>query len=406
MAVVKQGLKGSNLISNNIRKTDISNNNNNTSYGKTFGVVNGINLPTPKMYNKVNGRIGTIFYLDANSSKLIDGEPFNDDFLDTCLIAYSLNPNIHYYPLIGEIVEIKQAPSIDSINTPGNDINAFYWAQVINLFGNEQQNSQLTNPNSILGKTFTESDNNKNLIAYEGDHILSGRKGNSIRFGSTVGILSIPGLPNYNEWSLIGKEGDPILILSNGHNYSSTSSSLYVEQINKDASSIYLTSTQALPIETNSEGIESPIYGIPVDPGKYNNSQIILNGDRILVNSKRDEIMLLAKTNTILKANNINIVGNSVQLSSENVYLGKNNNDLPDEPVLLGYKTIDLLIDFISVIQDFTNSASPSVDSNGAPIASLKMAADRLNVDLDKIKEKLNMNNSDIYIASKKVYVS
>jgi hypothetical protein len=405
MSVIKQGLKGSNLISNNIRKTKSNINNTNTNYGKVYGVVNGINLPTPKMYNKVGGRIGTIFYLDANASKLIDGEPFNNTFLDTCLIAYSFTPNTQYYPLVGEIVEIKSAPSIDSGNTPGNKLVASYWNQVINLFGNEQQNSQLINPNASLGKTFIES-NSKNLISYEGDYILSGRKGNSIRFGSTVGSFSIPSLPNYNEWSIIGQEGSPILILSNGHNYSSNTSSFYTEKINEDESSIYLTSDQALPINTDLSNLKSPIYGEPTFPNIYNKSQVILNGNRILINSKKDEIMLFAKTNTIIKSNNINLIGNSVQLSSEEVYLGQNGNDLPDEPILLGFKTIDLLTDLISVIQTFTTSVSPSVDSMGGPIAALKTAADRLNIDLDKVKKKLDINNPEIYIASKKIYAS
>ena len=406
MAVLKQGFKGSNLISNNNRKTTSTEGSSKPTYGKVFGVVNGIDLPTPKMYDKAKGRIGTIFYLDAEAAKTINGTPFNDAFLNTCLMAYSLDPKIQYYPLLQEIVELKQAPSIDAPNIK-NQTPTIYWSRVVNVSGDSQQNAQSQNANSILGKTFEEDSNNKNLVSYEGDYTLYGRKGNSIRFGSTVGLYSIPGLPNYNEWSLVGKNGSPILILSNGHNYSSTTSPLYTEQINKDASSIYLTSTQVLPIELDSTGLKSPLIGEPISPEKYSNPQVILNGDRILINSKRDEIMLFSKTNTILKANGINLVGNSIELSSNDIYLGKKTNgDLPSEPVLLGAKTIDMFEDLISYMQTFLNSISPATDSNGVPIAAIKAAADKFSQDLEKVSDKLDPDNTGKYIASNQVFIT
>jgi hypothetical protein len=404
-AVVKQGLKGSSLISSNVRKTTSSGDNNKISYGKVYGVVNGINLPTPEMYQKVGGRLGTIFYLNADASKNKDGIPFNTPFLDKCLIANAYEPNIQYYPLVGEIVELKQAPSIDSQNAVNNSIPSLYWSRVINLLGDSQQNAQLTNQNASLGKTFVESDN-KNLVSYEGDYILSGRKGNSIRFTSITGLYSSPNTINFNEWSSVGKEGNPLIIFSNGHNYASTPSALYVEQINKDASSIYLTSTQTLPIEIDSTGLKSPLIGEPIAPEKYNDPQVILNADRILINSKKDEIMLFSKTNTIIKGNGINLVGNSIQLTSNEVYLGNNGNDLPDEPVLLGFKVIELLSDLVEAIQTFSTNASPAVDSMGVPIAALKVAADRLNADLEKVKDRFKSENTNEYIASNKVFVS
>jgi len=405
MAVVKQGLKGSNLISNDTRKTTSSDGTPKISYGKVFGVVNGVNLPTPKMYDKAKGRIGTIFYLDINTAKNIDGT-LNNDFLDTCLIAYALSPNTQYYPLLQEVVELKLAPSIDTPNVT-NPTPTNYWSRVVNISGDSQQNAQSQNPTSSLGKTFEENSNNKNLISYEGDYILSGRKGNSIRFGSTVGLYSISGLPNYNEWSLVGNNGSPILILSNGHNYSSTTSPLYTEQINKDASSIYLTSTQALPIELDSTGLKSPLIGEPISPEKYNSSQVVLNGDRILINSKRDEILLFSKTNTILKSNGINLVGNSIELLSNDIYLGKKTNgDLPSEPVLLGQKTLDMFEDLVSSMQLFLNSISSAVDSNGVPIAAIKAAADKFNQDLERVSDKLDPDNPNKYIASNQVFIA
>jgi len=64
--------------------------------------------------------------------------------------------------------------------------------------------------------------------------ILEGRFGNSIRFGS-----SNP--RGKNNWSENDSEGDPITIISNGQ---SGDKSISIENINGDASSIYLTSNQ------------------------------------------------------------------------------------------------------------------------------------------------------------------
>ena len=70
MAVLKQGLKGSNLISSNNRKTTSTEGSSKpTLWLRYFGVVNGIDLPTPKMYKQAEGRLGTIFYLDAEAAK-------------------------------------------------------------------------------------------------------------------------------------------------------------------------------------------------------------------------------------------------------------------------------------------------------------------------------------------------
>jgi hypothetical protein len=406
----KFGLKGSSLISNNNRKTQSSGTSVSLSYGKVFGVVNGINLPTPTQYERAGGKIGTIFYLDADSSKNIIGN-MSDTFLNTCLLASPISPNTQYYPLINELVNIVVAPSMDFQTLKDAPKNTSYWSQIVNIWGDSQQNAQSPAQNVELGKTFTET-NNKNLISYEGDYILSGRKSNSMRFSSTVGLFSNIIQPNYNEWSKVGDNGSPILILSNGHNYNSTALPLYVEQINKDASSIYLTSTQVLPLEVDRIDIQTPLNN-PVDVDKYHDSQVILNGDRLVFNSKKDEILLFSKTNIGLNTNNSIILNakNNVYLNSNNVYLGSSpNNTLPQEPLLFGHKTIDLLGELISALRDFSSTSSSSTAITGAPgdsspIIQLKSACDNLNTILGKLQKQLEPDSKN-YLASNKIFIS
>ncbi len=97
-----------------------------------------------------------------------------------------------------------------------------------------------------LGHYFNEQLNRKALLPYEGDFILEGRFGNSIRFGSTAISDNIPNTSK-NNWSEGGQTGDPIIIIRNGQgNQTSEGWVPTIENINYDDSSIYLTSNQKI----------------------------------------------------------------------------------------------------------------------------------------------------------------
>ena len=98
-------------------------------------------------------------------------------------------------------------------------------------------------PELRLGKYFQESENIRPLLPYEGDIILEGRFGNSIRFGSTTNNQVNP-----NRWSVEGEIGSPITIIRNGQIGDEQNPSIepIIEDIDGDDSSIYLTSDQQL----------------------------------------------------------------------------------------------------------------------------------------------------------------
>jgi hypothetical protein len=413
MAVIRQGLRGSNSTSNDTRKASSSPGSSNSSVGKVFAIVTAENTPTPAMYEKAGGvsGIGSVFYLGYESSKQINGD-LSDNFLNTCLIAKPIQPNVTYYPLIGELINLYSAPAPASQITKKGTKTTTYWAGPINLWNDSQSNSQTTLSNAPLGKTFTETANNKNLLSYEGDYILFGRKSNSVRFGSTVRSFSNPNTPNGNGWSSVGNNGDPILLITNGHAYTSSSALLYVERINDDASSVYLTSTQAVNLIPDKNSGLNPFTN-PISVNTYNGSQVIANGDRIVLNSKKDEVMLFAKTNIELNTQNIiNLnADNRIHLNSSKIYLGPATvkgtiNNLPGEPILLGYQTMDLLSEILSVLNEFSNTISPTIGApQGMIVASIKSAADRLADKTEKLLDRLEPGAKN-YIASTKIYIS
>ena len=95
-----------------------------------------------------------------------------------------------------------------------------------------------------LGKYFQELENIRPLRPYEGDTIIEGRYGNSIRLGATT----FNNLPNKNRWSNEGEIGNPITIIRNGQIGDERGESFehILEDVDGDDSSIYLCSQQQL----------------------------------------------------------------------------------------------------------------------------------------------------------------
>lgn len=189
------------------------------------------------------------------------------------LIAKPLFSNLKQYPLVGEIVQIIPGPS-DRLNE-GKSNQDFYYTLPFNTWNSTHHNAfpdlveytnfiidnkstynqveEGSNQNNSgeyqeypLGKTFKEKSNIKDLLPFEGDVIMEGRWGQSIRFGSTVTEKS-----NVNSWSKNGNDGDPITIIRNNQGNQSIQEGYIptVENINVDGSSIYLTYNQSINIQ-------------------------------------------------------------------------------------------------------------------------------------------------------------
>ena len=154
-----------------------------------------------------------------------------------------------------------------------------------------------------LGDTFQERLDVRNLLPYEGDYIYQGRWGNTIRFGSTVTDAPIP-----NPWSSVGENGDPITIIKNGQHEEDTDPwEPQVEDINTDLSSIYLTSTQALPIDVSSKSYNS-YFNAPTATNEFDSEQVVINSGRILFNSKDDNILLSSFDTINLNSINLSLI--------------------------------------------------------------------------------------------------
>jgi hypothetical protein len=325
-------------------------------------------------------------------------------------IAYPLHPNTKNYPLINEIVFLITLPST-GIGLTWNATRSYY-VNVVSLWNHPHhnaypENSNISPPSQVkdytqitagsvrritdqsteiyLGQTFAERSNIHPLLPFEGDVIQEGRWGNSIRFGSTV-------MDNQNNWSTVGFDGDPIMILRNGQSISANDEGWIpiTEDINKDLSSIYSTSTQKIPLEASSTSYISYKTDTPSNPKEYqNNPQIILNSGRLVFNTTQDHILLSSKKSINLNAfSSVNIDAPDTIIQSTNVYLGSKD---ATESVLLGDTTVSLLKTLVQNLQSFTQICSTLVGvPPGAPLAPLNAVASQLTTTLSQLSTNLD----------------
>jgi hypothetical protein len=293
-----------------------------------------------KEYGEWNG-IGTIFYDSITNPTISRGTAVYSDMVPYALPLFS---NIKHYPLINEIIYITFLPGSNLTNDV--DSTVAYYFPPINTWNSQHHNAvpmvstispsqtqdyvqtesgsyrrvEDTSTEIYLGDTFKEKIDIHPLLPYEGDTIYEGRWGNSFRLGSTVKNPTIP-----NKWSSVGTNGDPILILRNGQTtYGSDPWIPETEDINNDASSIYLTSTQQLPLFPASVRNFSFSKSIPpTSVSQYEGNQIILNSGRLVFNAKSDSILLLAGKTIQLSCNEtLGIDAKQISLTADKVYLG------------------------------------------------------------------------------------
>jgi hypothetical protein len=355
--------------------------------------------------------LGTIEYENVINPNAIDPLP----------TAKPLYGNIKNYPLINEIVYILSLPSTLIGQLTSNTIS--YYVSTVALWNHPHHNAYPSNSNEKpstqqkgynqtelgntskitdqtleikLGNTFIERSNIHPLLPFEGDMIYEGRWGNSIRIGSTV--KNSP-----NTWSSIGTNGDPILILRNGQGKQTEEGWLpVVENINNNESSIYLTSTQNIPLElpiiknNNYFSYFSYKNNPPAAPNKYSGKQVIVSSGRLVFNSSEDHILLSSAKSISLSSNlGVNIDTSVFTVQSTNIYLGSKN---ATEPLLLGNQTTTLLNQLINNLAAFAQVCSILVSTPpGTPIAPLNIAATQLQgslnalqANLDNLKSKYN----------------
>ena len=264
------------------------------------------NETNPERYNALgeHDAVGAILYTKLNDIRPIDGSTRRMSF------AKPLFASITQYPLVGEIVYLVRGPS-STYDDNGEAIK--YYIPAIKIQGHPNHNAlpdvvytdkeELSNDEIEggatntedeeitvnLGEYFQESEIIRPLRPYEGDTIVEGRYGNSIRLGATTSNE----ISDFNRWSNEGEIGNPITIIRNGQHEDESKESFehILEDIDNDDSSIYLCSNQQLSyfvpasLYQVSYGGENIELMSPVEPGTSDDPITESTGEDTVVSS-------------------------------------------------------------------------------------------------------------------------
>ena len=231
---------------------------------RVVDIILDINHPRAEEYGGYDS-IGTIFYQNIYRANQGDNTRLTED-------ARPYFSFLKQYPLINEIVLILNAPT--KFYNDDRKSNHKYYLPSVNIWNHHHNNALADtsyyiegdegaspNYNTVggqvvrvaegdnsveipLGKYFNENLSLQPLLPFEGDTIIEGRFGNSIRFGATAKEAN-----DKTAYSTKGETGDPITIIRNGQLIEERDNGWEhtIENINTDHSTIYLTSNQVLP---------------------------------------------------------------------------------------------------------------------------------------------------------------
>lgn len=293
---------------------------------------------------------------------------------DKTYLAKPANINLKQIPLVGEFVIVYKTFNEQATSDKWRE--SWYYVSSIDVQSTVNENmlpglsdglDLIEIDNVTPGKTFIRKSVSP-LQAYEGDYLLEGRNGNSIRFGSTISTDYPRGYYTKSpKWHTPGNiSGDPIIILSNGRK-SLANKEFVVEDIETDASSLYLTSTQTVDNLKYSRAISG--YAVP-----RINSHLIGVADRIVLRAKTDLVIMDAEEGIIL-----NTPG-KVRIGASDA----------TQPIPYGNRLKDILEDIVQVLAQGTiGPGGPGKPVAAAKISEIAGKLGKLNSKKIFIKEEL-----------------
>jgi len=334
--------------------------------------------------------------------------------------AFPYFSNLTNFPLRNELVYIFKLPS--SKLQENTEKEVYYYLTPLNIqnhpnhnalpgiFNNdylpesEQRDYKQTstgatkqiadaNPDLDLGNYFRENAQIKPLKKFEGDVMIEGRVGNSIRFGTTAIQDGSP----LNNWSVDGYNGQPITIIRNGQGAQGQVAFLPTEEnINNDNSSIYLTSSQRIPLIPSSENDYYSYTQKPQTAGNYFGDQILLSSGRLFFNSRSDSIFLSSKKTINLNSlESVNIDTDNLIVQSTTIHLGDKD---ATQPALYGHKTVDILEDMLTLIEALLKASTTAI-AGPFPVPALNQVG-TLNVgQIKQLRKQLR------YLQSETVFI-
>ena len=317
-------------------------------------------------------------------------------------IAYPSQGSIKKLPLKGEIVVLESLPDSNLFTSISS--KKVYYTRTVDIWNHPSYNGYPDEYQPVtvgdLGRGVIEPITVNPLLPFQGDMLIEGRQGQSIRFTGFKSELADG--TNINTFVDDKNNGKPLIIISNDQISTDNGFDHIKEDVNEDSTSIYLTSDHVIPLEAASNKRDSyNITGsyVPENFDTYRGSQLIANSGRIVLNSKEDSILLSATRTVGLNGQSINLDGEEyIALHAPNIYLGLNSSK-EKQPVLLGTETVKLLKDLVDLLRTFSRELVRARTFSGESIPKFLEIFFLISGKLNTIEGQLDS------LKSKKVWV-
>lgn len=302
--------------------------------------------------------------------------------------AYPMeNTGVVEYPLMNEVVVVgKYADQYFytrklNINSTVNSNAAFYAERISGRNdGNVNEyspNGKYNGPKSkmnfyggdnyegILGSYFKFNPKIRTLRRFEGDTILESRFGSSIRFGAYDSTRR----NDNGEGEYSDNGGNPMILIRNRQApiqspQGRTAKGYTIEDINKDGSSIHMTSGKTISGFVPQVGTQM-INGKTAEKiPQLKGDQIIINSDRLVFSSKANEMLFFSKNRIGFATDKIFTVSSAqemtfstpknVTINARQIFLG--DHAKTGQPALLGRDTILWLEKLVDALNTSINS--------------------------------------------------
>lgn len=363
-------------------------NSDTIDYGRVVDVIVDSSHPRYKQMGGTQALYG-VFYqplLERQAEDLGDEKAY-------LRFAYCKQNSLRQIPIKNEIVTLEVGLSAFGVEDRDSNVDQrkVYWTSIVpvwnhphlNIYPDTWKMEHKGQKEADLGPSFQENMNIKPLQLNAGDVVLEGRHGQSLRFGGTC---SVP-----NDVSTKETNGQPYTILRNGQ--ATVKSSTCVEDVNKDDSSLYLTSDHKVPVIEANRKFAGAV-SVPELAKDYKGKQIVINSDRVTVNAREENLAFAAKKHASINADTTSIDGEKyVGIDGRKVYLGEASK-LEREPVLKGQTTVDLMKDlwnavvtFLSCIQTKPSTPWETNTNVQAIVAAKSILATLARIDSTKSKK-------------------
>ena len=313
-------------------------------------------------------------------------EPYIGEEVTSLPFAFSDTPFYKGVPVLGELIEVINKPKALPEESSFKDV-AYYNYPIATW--NSTHHNYLPDPKdgiieAFLGENTPERNDVRNLQPFPGDVIIEGRLGQSIRFGGYSHPMS----------TLTDNENnsDPYFTLRVGQEKDEQNISTYVEDINQDNSSLYLTSNHSIPLEISTKKLDTfKNEDQPTSVPEFKGSQAILNSDRLVLHTKSDSLFLNSKKSILAGSETFNIDSTSyISVDAPEVFIGKQ----ATEPAVLGNQNEALLKRLLGLLTNIANGfnavkdpvSAVSVLAGLGPVISSEVNA--ITSKLDSIKSK------------------